>query len=429
MPGVRAADRLALLRRRIEEIERAPAGSRRSPAVAAAEAAEEGEGEAPVRLRAAAAGPRLSAPRGGLGRTFGTVAARGADAAAEPAADFAAGPADEEGRAEEDRAEEGRDEEGRGGTGRDGTGRAERLPSSGMGAEPAAAAGTGAGVASARGLAAVPRAPLVLGAVAVDAALGGGLARAALHEVAAARGGDPAAALGFSLGVAARAAATGRVLWVLEGAAAGEAGALYGPGLDGYGLPARRLVVVAVRRPVEALWAMEEGLRTPGLAAVVAELLDGGPADLTASRRLSLAARAGGGLGLLVLHRPAPGPSAAVTRWRAAAAAGPPDRHGGLGPPAATLALTRNRRGPCGTFTIEWDSHAGRFADLPAPRTLAGRAGDGAGHRGGADGEPRPDAPGEAGARGRPPAGGATGPHAGGVAAAAGDRPPRPQAA
>lgn len=352
MPEVRAADRLALLRRRIEEIERAPGGvpkprTREGGGTAAAPALPQGAG------------------RGGAG-----VADGGAEVVGE-----------------------------RGGTVTRGANRT---------------IGT--------------RAPLALGAAAVDAALGGGLARAALHEVAAARGGDPAAALGFSLGVAARAAAAGRVLWVLEGAAAGEAGTLYGPGLEGYGLPARRLVVVAVRRPVEALWAMEEGLRTPGLAAVVAELLDGAPADLTASRRLSLAARAGGGLGLLVLHRPAPGPSAAVTRWRAAAAAGPPDRHGGLGPPAATLALTRNRRGPCGTFTIEWDSHAGRFADLPAPRTLAGRAGD-AGHRGGPGGEPRADGSGEAGAGGRLAAAGAAGPHAGGVAAAAGDRPPRPQAA
>ncbi|MFM9859376.1 hypothetical protein RUR49_12935 [Pseudoxanthobacter sp. M-2] len=270
----------------------------------------------------------------------------------------------------------------------------------------------------------------MLGAAAVDAALGGGLARAALHEVAAARPGDPSAALGFVLGLAARAAAfKGRVLWVVEGAAAGEAGALYGPGLDGFGLPARRLVVLAVRRPVDALWAMEEGLKTPGLAAVVAEFLDGGAVDLTASRRLSLAAGAGGGLGLIVAHRGGPGPSAAVTRWRAGAAAAAPDRHGGLGPPAVALSLTRNRRGPCGAFIIEWDSHAGRFADLDAARpALAGAGSPAAGRRdhggialrGSPGGEPF-----DAGC----PAAGAAGAHPGGVAAAAADRPPRPQAA
>jgi protein ImuA len=378
VPASRVADRLALLRRRIEEIERAPGGVRK---------------------------PRVR--EGGQPR----VRESGGTAAAPGGADGAAGTAG-------------------GGAGVDGGGTA------------AVTRGAGRTVGA--------RPPLVLGAAAVDAALGGGLARAALHEVAAARPGDPAPALGFVLGVAARAAAFGgRVLWVVEGAAAGEAGALYGPGLDGFGLPARRLVVLAVRRPVDALWAMEEGLKTPGLAAVVAELLDGGAVDLTASRRLSLAAGAGGGLGLLVAHRPAPGPSAAVTRWRAGAAAAAPDRHGGLGPPAVALTLTRNRRGPCGAFIIEWDSHAGRFADLAAARSAlagapdvatGGRTADGAALRDGAGGEPRelrrgipepfapePFAP-EPFVDGRPAAG-AAGADAGGVAAAAGDRPPRPQAA
>ncbi len=340
MPAPRVSDRVAWLRRRIEEIERT--------------------GERP------AAGPARAAPAAG------------------PAAVDAAQPA-----------------------GSDRPARAARV------------AGRWAGevAGGAVGLDAPRRPPLPTGAAAVDAALGGGLARAALHEVAAVRPGDPAAAIGFALGLAARAAAAGgRVLWIVEAAAGREAGGLYGPGLDGFGLPARRLVVLAVRRPVDALWAMEEGLKTAGLAAVVAELLDGAAADLTASRRLSLAAGAGGGLGLIVAHRGGPGPSAAASRWRAGAAAGPPDRHGGLGPPAVALALTRNRRGPCGAFTIEWDSHAGRFADLAAARpALAGTP-----DAGGADGRATAD---------RGAALGTGGAHAGGVAAAAGDRPPRPQAA
>ncbi len=351
VPEVRAADRLALLRRRIEEIERAPGGVRK-PRVR-----ENG---------AAASGPALPPVTAGGGTGDGDGAGRPAGGGVAVAG----------------------------------------------GGEGAVTRGAGRTVAA--------RPPLVLGAAAVDAALGGGLARAALHEIAAARPGDPAAALGFVLGIAARAAgARGRVLWVVEAAAAGEAGALYGPGLDGFGLPARRLVVLAVRRPIDALWAMEEGLTTPGLAAVVAELLDGAAADLTASRRLSLAAQAGGGLGLIVAHRGAPGPSAAVTRWRAGAAAGRPDRHGGLGPPAVALTLTRNRRGPCGAFIIEWDSHAGRFADLDAARSaLAGTVPPASGGR---DHDGR--------AAGGRAATGPAGAHPGGVAAAAADRPPRPQAA
>lgn len=414
MPASRVADRLALLRRRIEEIERAPGGVRKPRAREGGGAPAEGRGRSGL-----AAAPLPAAGDDAPWPVAGQGGGGGED-----------GEAGEGGKAREGSTVTA-DQAGR----EDGTAGGEIAVSRGVGT---VTRGAGRTVGA--------RPPLVLGAAAVDAALGGGLARAALHEVAAARPGDPAAAVAFALGVAARAAGPrGWVLWVVEGAAAGEAGALYGPGLDGFGLPARRLVVLAVRRPIDALWAMEEGLKTPGLAVVVAELLDGAAADLTASRRLSLAAGAGGGLGLLVAHRPGPGPSAAVTRWRAGAATGPPDRHGGLGPPAVALTLTRNRRGPCGAFTIEWDSHAGRFADLAAARPAStgasdvaatvGRPAAGAALRDGAGSEPRdlrrgisaPVAP-EPLVDARPAAR-AAGAHDGGVAAAAGDRPPRPQAA
>ena len=48
-----------------------------------------------------------------------------------------------------------------------------------------------------------PARPLALGIPAIDAVLGGGLSRGALHEIAAAREADTAAATGFALGLAA----------------------------------------------------------------------------------------------------------------------------------------------------------------------------------------------------------------------------------
>ena len=54
--------------------------------------------------------------------------------------------------------------------------------------------------------------------------------------------------------------------------AALEAGAPYGPGLDLFGLPMARLLVLRVPRPVDALWAMEEALSCRALAIVIAEL-------------------------------------------------------------------------------------------------------------------------------------------------------------
>ena len=98
---------------------------------------------------------------------------------------------------------------------------------------------------------------------------------------------------------------------------------------------------------------MEEALKCRALATVVAELTD--DADLTATRRLSLAARDGGALGLLLRHKPSDAPSAARTRWQVAPAPSRPDEFGGLGRTAFSLSLTRNRRGPCGA----WTSHLG----------------------------------------------------------------------
>ena len=68
--------------------------------------------------------------------------------------------------------------------------------------------------------------------------------------------------------------------------------------------------------------------------------------------------------GLLLCHKPNDAPSAARTRWRIAPAPSVPDEFGGLGRTAFTLSLLRNRRGPCGTWTLTWDHHEHAFAAL-----------------------------------------------------------------
>jgi hypothetical protein len=107
----------------------------------------------------------------------------------------------------------------------------------------------------------------------------------------------------------------GPVLWCLRRPD------LYGPGLMAYGLDPARLVLASAPRDDEILWAIEEGLRTPGLAAVVGEI---GRLPMVASRRLQLAAERSGVTALL-LRRWRNGeeaaaererPSAALTRWR-----------------------------------------------------------------------------------------------------------------
>ncbi len=75
-----------------------------------------------------------------------------------------------------------------------------------------------------------------------------------------------AAATGFATALTARACGSkGQTLWIVTEFALMEGGGPYGPGLDLFGLPSARLLVLRVPRAVDALWAMEEALRCPAL--------------------------------------------------------------------------------------------------------------------------------------------------------------------
>jgi len=245
-----------------------------------------------------------------------------------------------------------------------------------------------------------------LGLPSLDAVLGGGLARAALHEIRAAESRDEPAASGFALALVARLcaqqdAATGDtmkppgklldrapdILWISEAGSRREAGALYAPGLAALGLDPGRIVEVAARRPGEALWAFEAGLSCAGLAAVICQVRRPamrGPDkafDLAATRRLALKAREAGVCGLLVRLAAPVEPGAAQTRWRIVAAASGPAGHfaGGIGRTAWRLRLEKNRGGRTGAFTVEWNPHEHCFE----------RSGGGAGRKG-APAHPQP---------------------------------------
>jgi protein ImuA len=196
----------------------------------------------------------------------------------------------------------------------------------------------------------------------IDSALSGGLACGSLHELAPVAPIHLGAASGFTVALASLAAQSrGEILWITTDFAIGEGGGLYGPGLDLFGLPSNRLLMLRVSRPADVLWAMEEALRCGALACAIAELTgDGAAADLTATRRLSLAVRegaGGSGLGLLIRHRATPVPTAAATCWQIAAVSSRPDGYGGLGRARFELFLRKNRRGPSGRWIVEWDHH------------------------------------------------------------------------
>lgn len=183
---------------------------------------------------------------------------------------------------------------------------------------------------------------LAIGTPAVDGALpGGGLPRAALHEIL----GDDGGATGFAAWLAARLACDGRaILWCRRG------GDLYGPGIRALGLEPERLILVRGGSDTDVLWAMEEGLRSGCLAAVLGEAEAASP---TAARRLQLAAESGGVTGFLLRSgRGAGAACPAVTRWQVAAVASGIGRDG-RPRPRWRLDLLRCRNGTPGSWIVE----------------------------------------------------------------------------
>ncbi len=214
---------------------------------------------------------------------------------------------------------------------------------------------------------------------AIDAVLGGGLARGAVHEILAEEAGDCGAAHGFALALALRLDRGGAMLWIQEERARAEDGAPYPQGIAmmmgnntaGNAFDPARIIMVRTRDARSTLWAMEQGLRCPGLDTVLAEVTGlAGACDLTASRRLVLAAREGGVTGLLVQAgsgaRGLKIASAARTRWLIGAH---PSRRGLAGEPgraAWRLHLARHRGGREGRWLREWDHTHGRLDAIRA---------------------------------------------------------------
>lgn len=205
-----------------------------------------------------------------------------------------------------------------------------------------------------------------------DAALGGGLARGRLHELFAPDASDAASAVGFAAMLALRAlenAPDAPLLWLRTSAAARQAGTFHAPGLAEIGGDPARLLLAEAPDALALLRCANDAARCPGLMAVVIETWGPMPAfDLTASRRLALAARETG-VTLLMLRLGAdPVPSAAETRWHVAAAASRALDAKAPGLPAIEIELLRWRAGPAGMRRrLEWDRDLRCFREPALP--------------------------------------------------------------
>lgn len=221
----------------------------------------------------------------------------------------------------------------------------------------------------------------------VDLALGGGLARGRVHEIYAAEAGDIGSAMGFAVAFAARLTHPGQpVLWLRAARAARAGGMIQANGwAELGGIPADAIVGV-MPDGMAVLRAAIDALRCPALGVVIVESWGAmRELDLTASRRLALAAEKSGVPLLLVRMDAAPVPSAAQTRWQVASAPSRALPGNAPGLPAFDVTLLRQRSGPCGLgWRLEWDRDRRIFRDaalsgavVPVPSSRPAAAGGG----------------------------------------------------
>lgn len=215
------------------------------------------------------------------------------------------------------------------------------------------------------------RPPVSTGCAALDRLLPqGGLQRGTLVEWLGAESGGGAGTL--ALAAARQACLAGGLLVVLD-----RARRFYPPPLAAWGLDLGRVIVVQANRVEDEIWAADQALRCPSVAAVW------GPLERLTTRdyrRLQLAAEEGGVLGLL--RRPARllgQPTWADSQWWVRAESASHAAHESAsrqdvpaepGPASRSerrlrVTLVRCRGGPPGpTVTVSWDERTGVIREV-----------------------------------------------------------------
>ena len=213
---------------------------------------------------------------------------------------------------------------------------------------------------------------LSLGADEIHRHLAGpGLLCGVMHEVMAAAYGDRPAALGFVLALIAMALCrwSGIGMMVVTRRTLKPFGIPYGRGLRQLGVESRRFVLVETNCDKDALWALEEILRSEAKPALVAGAIEG-ELNCTGSRRLNLAAARSGAPLMLLRGGVELGASAAATRWSIGSAPARRDHFGALLNVRWRATLQRCRNGRPGEWFIEWDhvAHCFRLVEGVADR-------------------------------------------------------------
>lgn len=240
---------------------------------------------------------------------------------------------------------------------------------------------------------------LPLGIPHADAWLGGGVRVDGLHEFHGATSDDGIATLGFALLLGWRKKereGARALLWLRVADGSARHPLPYGPGLVELGVDPKAVRLLCLPDAKAVLRASLDAVRDGGAASVLIELHGRQKLlDLTATRRLALAAAETDTMALIVRSNAEPSPSAAHTRWRVSSAPSRALEVNAPGMPAFALSLLRQKGGRDGlTLIVEWDRDTASFrardagvdiGDASLPRSVpavdACRAGSDAGAR------------------------------------------------
>lgn len=138
-----------------------------------------------------------------------------------------------------------------------------------------------------------------------------GLGEAGVHEVCEASFGDMASLTGFAL--AAAKPRRGAIAWIVQRRLALDHGSFLPAGRSEICRAPRPVISVDVSKLGDALWAIEEAVRSAAVGCVIAEI---DHTDFTSSRRLALASGRHGVPVILLMPYACEGATAASARWR-----------------------------------------------------------------------------------------------------------------
>ncbi len=172
-----------------------------------------------------------------------------------------------------------------------------------------------------------------------------GLSRAGLHEVEPLRPTDMPSLTGFTFALLSRLRSNQPIIWCVTAAQIGDYGEPYAFGLERYGISPAQIIFTKVRHAADLHFALEEAVKTQGVAAVIGE---GPRPSFTGSRRLSLLCKTHQRPCLLMsTHNDDALGSASLTRFQIAPTHAIEDPRDPYGPglPTWMVALPRARSG------------------------------------------------------------------------------------